>query len=71
MLPPVKKEHGQHFLVDRNILDVIGRLAELAPDDVVLEIGPGEGMLTRYLADRVALVHGVEIDRSLEPHFPQ
>jgi len=69
MLPPVKKEHGQHFLVDRNILDVIGRLAELAPDDVVLEIGPGEGMLTRYLADRVALVHGVEIDRSLEPHL--
>jgi 16S rRNA (adenine1518-N6/adenine1519-N6)-dimethyltransferase len=65
----VKKEYGQHFLVDRNILDVIGRLAELVPDDVVLEIGPGEGMLTRYLADRVALVHGVEIDRSLEPHL--
>jgi 16S rRNA (adenine1518-N6/adenine1519-N6)-dimethyltransferase len=65
----VKKEYGQHFLVDRNILDVIGRLAELGPDDVVLEIGPGEGMLTRYLADRVALVHGVEIDRSLEPHL--
>jgi 16S rRNA (adenine1518-N6/adenine1519-N6)-dimethyltransferase len=69
MLRPVKKEYGQHFLVDRNILDVIGRLAELAPDDVVLEIGPGEGVLTRYLADRVALVHGVEIDRSLEPHL--
>jgi 16S rRNA (adenine1518-N6/adenine1519-N6)-dimethyltransferase len=69
MLPPVKKEYGQHFLVDRNILEVIGRLAELAPDDVVLEIGPGEGVLTRYLADRVALVHGVEIDRSLEPHL--
>ena len=69
MLRAVKKEYGQHFLVDRNILDVIGRLAELAPDDVVLEIGPGEGVLTRYLADRVALVHGVEIDRSLEPHL--
>jgi 16S rRNA (adenine1518-N6/adenine1519-N6)-dimethyltransferase len=69
MLPPVKKEYGQHFLVDRNILGVIGRLAELAEDDVVLEIGPGEGVLTRYLADRVALVHGVEIDRSLEPHL--
>ena len=65
----MKKEYGQHFLVDRNILVVIGRLAELVPDDVVLEIGPGEGMLTRYLADRVALVHGVEIDRSLEPHL--
>jgi 16S rRNA (adenine1518-N6/adenine1519-N6)-dimethyltransferase len=69
MLRAVKKEYGQHFLVDRNILDVIGRLAELAPDDVVLEVGPGEGVLTRYLADRVALVHGVEIDRSLEPHL--
>ena len=65
----VKKEYGQHFLVDRNILEVIGRLAELAPDDIVLEIGAGEGVLTRYLAARVALVHGVEIDRSLEPHL--
>ena len=65
----MKKELGQHFLADPNILGVIGRLAELSPDDVVLEIGPGEGALTRYLADRVALVHGVEIDRSLEPHL--
>jgi 16S rRNA (adenine1518-N6/adenine1519-N6)-dimethyltransferase len=69
MLPPVKKEYGQHFLADPNILNVIDRLAELSPDDVVLEIGPGEGVLTRYLADRVALVHGVEIDRALEPHL--
>ena len=69
MLPPVKKEFGQHFLADSNILSVIDRLAELSPDDVVLEIGPGEGVLTRYLADRVALVHGVEIDRDLEPHL--
>jgi 16S rRNA (adenine1518-N6/adenine1519-N6)-dimethyltransferase len=63
----VKKEYGQHFLADRNILDVIGRLAELAPEDVVLEIGPGRGVLTRYLAERVARVHAVEIDRDLEP----
>jgi 16S rRNA (adenine1518-N6/adenine1519-N6)-dimethyltransferase len=67
MFPPVKKEYGQHFLADRNILDVIGRLAELAPEDVVLEIGPGRGVLTRYLAERVARVHAVEIDRDLEP----
>jgi 16S rRNA (adenine1518-N6/adenine1519-N6)-dimethyltransferase len=67
MLRSVKKEYGQHFLVDRNILDVIGRLAELGPDDVVLEIGPGQGVLTRYLAGRVGRVHAVEIDRSLEP----
>jgi len=69
MLPPVKREYGQHFLSDPNILNVIDWLAELAPDDIVLEIGPGEGVLTRYLADRVALVHGVEIDRDLEPHL--
>jgi 16S rRNA (adenine1518-N6/adenine1519-N6)-dimethyltransferase len=67
MLSPVKKEYGQHFLSDRNILEVIGRLAELAPDDIVLEIGPGHGVLTRYLAERVRHVHAVEIDRELEP----
>jgi 16S rRNA (adenine1518-N6/adenine1519-N6)-dimethyltransferase len=67
MLRSVKKEYGQHFLVDRNILDVIGRLAELGPDDVVLEIGPGHGVLTRYLAERVGRVRAIEIDRALEP----
>ncbi len=66
-----RRELGQHFLVDDNILGVIGRLAELEPADVVLEIGPGLGVLTRYLAERVAVVHAVEIDRSLEPHLPR
>jgi 16S rRNA (adenine1518-N6/adenine1519-N6)-dimethyltransferase len=61
-----KKELGQHFLVDENILGVIGRLAELRADDVVLEIGPGFGVLTRFLAARVAHVHAVELDRRLE-----
>ena len=61
-----KKKLGQHFLVDENILGVIGRLAELAPGDRVLEIGPGLGVLTAYLADRVAHVDAVELDRSLE-----
>ena len=64
-----KKRLGQHFLVDENMLGVIGRLAELAPEDVVLEIGPGLGVLTRYLAARVARVHAVEVDASLEPHL--
>jgi 16S rRNA (adenine1518-N6/adenine1519-N6)-dimethyltransferase len=63
----VKKEYGQHFLRDPNILAVIGRLGELEPDDVVLEIGPGQGVLTRYLADRVRRVYAIEIDRALEP----
>jgi 16S rRNA (adenine1518-N6/adenine1519-N6)-dimethyltransferase len=67
MLRPVKKEYGQHFLVDRNILEVIGRLAELRPEDVVLEIGPGQGVLTRYLAERVGRVRAIEIDPALEP----
>jgi 16S rRNA (adenine1518-N6/adenine1519-N6)-dimethyltransferase len=64
-----KKSLGQHFLVDENILGVIGRLAELDERDVVLEIGPGLGVLTRYLAERVAHVHAVEVDESLEPHL--
>jgi 16S rRNA (adenine1518-N6/adenine1519-N6)-dimethyltransferase len=67
MLRAVKKEYGQHFLADENILGVIGRLAELGSGDVVLEIGPGEGVLTRYLAERVRQVHAVEIDTALEP----
>ncbi len=62
-----KKEYGQHFLRDPNILEVIGRLAELDSDDVVLEIGPGQGVLTRFLAERVRRVRAVEIDPSLEP----
>jgi 16S rRNA (adenine1518-N6/adenine1519-N6)-dimethyltransferase len=64
-----KKSLGQHFLVDENILGVIGRLAELEPEDVVLEIGPGVGVLTRYLAERVARVQAVELDASLEPYL--
>jgi 16S rRNA (adenine1518-N6/adenine1519-N6)-dimethyltransferase len=61
-----KKALGQHFLADANLLGVIARLAELESSDVLLEIGPGLGVLTRYLADRVAHVHAVEVDRSLE-----
>ena len=64
-----KKRLGQHFLADANILGVIGRLAALDSDDVVLEIGPGLGVLTRYLADRVGHVHAVELDRVLEPQL--
>jgi 16S rRNA (adenine1518-N6/adenine1519-N6)-dimethyltransferase len=66
-----KKELGQHFLVDENILGVIGRLAELNGDDVVLEIGPGLGVLTAYLADRARHVHAVELDRSLAPQLEE
>jgi 16S rRNA (adenine1518-N6/adenine1519-N6)-dimethyltransferase len=61
-----KKALGQHFLVDENILGVIGRMADLRSEDVVLEVGPGMGVLTRYLVDRVRLVHAIELDRALE-----
>ena len=65
------RDLGQHFLVDENILGVIGRLAELEQDDIVLEIGPGLGVLTDYLAERVHRVHAVELDRALEPHLAE
>jgi 16S rRNA (adenine1518-N6/adenine1519-N6)-dimethyltransferase len=65
------RELGQHFLVDENILGVIGRLAELEPEDVALEIGPGLGVLTAYLADRIRHVHAVEIDRGLQSHLEE
>jgi 16S rRNA (adenine1518-N6/adenine1519-N6)-dimethyltransferase len=60
---------GQNFLVDRNIIDVIERLAELGPDDVVLEIGGGLGILSERLVERARHVHVVELDRGLEPRL--
>ncbi len=59
------RELGQSFLIDSNILGVIGRLAELSEVDVVLEIGGGVGVLSEYLAERAAHVHVVEIDERL------
>jgi 16S rRNA (adenine1518-N6/adenine1519-N6)-dimethyltransferase len=61
------RELGQNFLVDSNILDVIGRAAELTENDVVLEVGGGLGVLSEYLAERTKHVHVVELDRGLEP----
>jgi len=63
------RELGQHFLVDENILHVAGRLGELDDQDVVLEVGAGLGVLTEFLAARVAHVHAIELDRALEPHL--
>jgi 16S rRNA (adenine1518-N6/adenine1519-N6)-dimethyltransferase len=57
---------GQNFLADPNLLDAIVRDAELRPGDVVLEVGPGEGVLTERLAGRATQVHAIEIDRRLE-----
>jgi 16S rRNA (adenine1518-N6/adenine1519-N6)-dimethyltransferase len=58
---------GQNFLADPNLLDAIVRDAELAPGDVVLEVGAGEGVLSERLAAVAAHLHTVEIDRGLEP----
>ncbi len=60
-----QRELGQNFLIDRNILDVIERLAELTSDDVVLEVGGGPGVLSVRLAPRVAHLHVVEVDERL------
>jgi 16S rRNA (adenine1518-N6/adenine1519-N6)-dimethyltransferase len=61
------RELGQNFLIDSNLLGVIARAAELGPGDVVLEVGGGLGVLSEHLAERVAHVHVVELDRTLEP----
>jgi 16S rRNA (adenine1518-N6/adenine1519-N6)-dimethyltransferase len=57
---------GQNFLSDPNLLDAIVRDAELRGDEVVLEVGAGEGVLSERLADEVTWLHVVEIDRRLE-----
>ena len=58
---------GQHFLADENLVDLSLREAHLTPEDVVLEVGAGVGVLTRALAAAVRWVHAVEIDPRLEP----
>lgn len=60
-----QRELGQNFLVDRNILDVIERLAALRADDVVLEVGGGPGVLSERLAATAQFVHIVEFDERL------
>lgn len=58
---------GQNFLVDRTALDRIVAAAELAPDDIVLEVGAGLGTLTKRLAQRAGHVVAVELDQRLMP----
>jgi 16S rRNA (adenine1518-N6/adenine1519-N6)-dimethyltransferase len=62
-----KRDLGQNFLIDSNILGVIARAADLSDQDVALEIGGGLGVLSEHLAERTAHTHVVELDRSLEP----
>jgi 16S rRNA (adenine1518-N6/adenine1519-N6)-dimethyltransferase len=58
---------GQNFLSDPNLLDAIVRDAQLSGEDVVLEVGTGEGALTERLVEAVGHVHSIEVDRRLEP----
>jgi len=60
------RELGQNFLIDDNLLEVIGRAAEVSDQDVVLEVGGGLGVLSEYLAARAGHLHVVEVDRALE-----
>ena len=60
-----KKRLGQHFLVDEAVLERILSAAKLSPGDIVVEIGPGLGMLTEGLAKRGAKVIAVELDSKL------
>ena len=61
------RDLGQNFLIDDNVLELAGRLLPPRPGEVVLEVGPGLGVLTRWLAGRVRLVHAIEIDERLRP----
>ena len=62
-----RKRFGQNFLIDKGVLEDTVRAAGIGPDDFVLEIGPGIGTLTQYLARAAGHVCSVELDRSLEP----
>lgn len=62
---------GQNFLTDPNLLDAIVRDSGVGPSDCVLEVGPGEGVLTERLAAVVRQVHAIELDRSLEPKLAE
>ena len=62
-----QKKFGQNFLIDTHVLDKIIASAEVGKDDCVLEIGPGIGTMTQYLAENAREVVAVEIDRALIP----
>ena len=60
-----RKTLGQHFLIDQNIARKIVQVAEIKPDETVLEIGPGRGILTRLLIQQAKRVIAIELDRDL------
>lgn len=62
-----QKRFGQNFLIDGHVIEKIIRAADITKDDIVLEIGPGIGTLTQYLAEAAKKVYAVEIDKNLIP----
>jgi 16S rRNA (adenine1518-N6/adenine1519-N6)-dimethyltransferase len=64
-LGPPKKRFGQHFLKDPNTARIVA--SGVTKDDVVLEVGPGRGFLTAFLAERAGLIHAVELDPDVLP----
>jgi len=66
-----RKRYGQHFLVDQSIVDRIIAAVAPAPDQVLVEIGPGHGALTRPLAEHAGHLHLIEIDRDLAAALPE
>jgi 16S rRNA (adenine1518-N6/adenine1519-N6)-dimethyltransferase len=71
----IKKKLGQHFLIDKNIAELEVKYASIKNNDVVLEIGPGEGILTKLLANKAKKVIAIEIDqeliKKLKPELPE
>ena len=62
-----QKRFGQNFLIDTHVLEKIVRAADISKEDFVLEIGPGIGTMTQYLAEAAKRVTAVEIDDNLIP----
>ena len=61
--PPARRRYGQHYLVDQGTLAAIVGMARLSPDDVVLEVGAADGLLTSKLVEQAGFVHAFEIDQ--------
>src|SRR5512147_2008887 len=64
-----RKRFGQHFLVQSTVARRIVASADLQPSDVVVEVGPGLGALTQFIAEQVNVLHLVELDRDLAEYL--
>ena len=67
----LSKSLGQNFITDRNVITRIVDGADISPEDLVIEIGPGIGVLTAAAAERAARVVAVEIERKLNPKLEE